>query len=513
MQRRIEKYNIVGWILLIGMYLLNTWLLIKYGKTNINADMSSEMVLSNLMNEDNDFVLCSNWSYSTEIRIVYLQIFYRIGLLLFPDNWFCARVFSNMIIMLILLVSFMHLCKTLNLGNIAIWLSIILISPFSYHYYTNVGFGCAYAPHLIIYIVLSDLLIMALKRKNRIIDAFLMLLGFVGGANGIRIMYNYLFPVTSTIIVKEIFFNKDAINIKQLLNKYLRFLLLALSICLGFLINNFYLKANYSFYDYLTNIVPTFSFSSLYTICAYLFFLLGFSSVTDIVSGNYICLLSLPFIISLFVAFMWFAIKGKEYEKEEKYILIGVPLTVVELILIYIFTGQCHQRYWITIVPFLLIYIGIYIKKINRKKLVIFIALCMLSVSYNTIKDYMNNDSEKGRKEVVNYLLSNELNQGCASFWNANTLIELSNGEIDVWDASVAFDDNTKYELFNWLQEKRHFTQEPNSSKVFLIINSRTDHIDTSSIEKSLAFSKGTYKVYVFDDFKQIKDYLNYRQV
>lgn len=181
MQRRIEKYNIVGWILLIGMYLLNTWLLIKYGKTNINADMSSEMVLSNLMNEDNDFVLCSNWSYSTEIRIVYLQIFYRIGLLLFPDNWFCARVFSNMIIMLILLVSFMHLCKTLNLGNIAIWLSIILISPFSYHYYTNVGFGCAYAPHLIIYIVLSDLLIMALKRKNRIIDAFLMLLGFVGG--------------------------------------------------------------------------------------------------------------------------------------------------------------------------------------------------------------------------------------------------------------------------------------------------------------------------------------------
>lgn len=517
MFQKISKYSISSWILLTAVYLFNTWLLIKYGLNNINSDMSSEMVLANLMNDHKDFLLCSNWSYSTEIRVVYLQAIYRISLLVFPNNWFYARVVSNMVIMLIFIIAFLHLCNTLKLGDIGIWLVIILICPISYHYYTNIGFGNAYVPHVLTYIVLTDLLIINSKKKSKIIDIFIFILGFIGGLNGIRIVYNYLIPLISTIIIREIIFRHDYIcgSFKQAIKRHSNIILIALAIGIGFLINNFYLKTSYSFNDYLSDFSLSLSLNNLYTVCVYFFFLLGLSSISDIISGNYIYLLAVPLIITLLMTFIW-SVKYAKRDNQNKndfyeYVLIGVPLAVVELILIFFIMGQCNQRYWIPIVPFLLIYIGIYIKKANKNKLAILLVLCMFGVSYNAVKIYTDNTAEIARQELVDYLESNNYTQGYASFWNANVITELSNGEIDVWCGDITFNMDSTYKLFDWLQDKRHFTEEPKSNKVFLLINTRVDDIDGSSIEEYLGFEKGTYKVYLFDSYEQIKKYMNDR--
>lgn len=136
----------------------------------------------------------------------------------------------------------------------------------------------------------------------------------------------------------------------------------------------------------------------------------------------------------------------------------------------------------------------------------------MICTSVNTTNYYVKLNNNECREELVEYLLDNDLTQGFASFWSSNILTELSNGQIDMWISSNEFLNSDKYEIISWLQEVRHKTEEP-IGKTFLIINSNYDEIDTSNIDNYKAYQEGIYTVYVFDDFNQIKEFMNTRKV
>ena len=128
MNRNARRFNnILPWLFLASAYLLDLYLLIQFGRTNLDSDAASEMILASIENREHS-LMSANWYYSTEIRFIYLQGIYRIGLLLFSDNWHFARVFSGAVLLAGYAASYLFLAKNSGVKNsIAVWTCAILL--------------------------------------------------------------------------------------------------------------------------------------------------------------------------------------------------------------------------------------------------------------------------------------------------------------------------------------------------------------------------------------------------
>ena len=95
-RKKISLESFLPWVWLVCAYCITLGVLIVRGEGYIDSDMSSEMVLADLMNQEGDWFLSKGWGYSTEIRVFYLQLIYRITLLIFPHNWFAAACWGRL---------------------------------------------------------------------------------------------------------------------------------------------------------------------------------------------------------------------------------------------------------------------------------------------------------------------------------------------------------------------------------------------------------------------------------
>ena len=74
------------------------------------------MILADLLNREGS-VISHNWFYSTELKVVNLQWFYRLGLLLFPDDWHLARTFGMAIALALYAAAMLFFVKCAGLGR------------------------------------------------------------------------------------------------------------------------------------------------------------------------------------------------------------------------------------------------------------------------------------------------------------------------------------------------------------------------------------------------------------
>ena len=79
-------WQALPWLWMAAAYLFDLWYQLVPGKWIVDSDLASEMILSDLLNKEGS-IISHNWFYSTELKVVNLQWFYRLGLLLFPDDW------------------------------------------------------------------------------------------------------------------------------------------------------------------------------------------------------------------------------------------------------------------------------------------------------------------------------------------------------------------------------------------------------------------------------------------
>lgn len=108
------------WIFLVAAYGITMAVLCLHGRAYIDSDMASEMVLADLLNKEGG-LLSTNWWYSTELRVFCLQPFYRLGLLLFPQDWYAARMVGQGLCMLSLLGSYLYVGHGLKLRQCGVW--------------------------------------------------------------------------------------------------------------------------------------------------------------------------------------------------------------------------------------------------------------------------------------------------------------------------------------------------------------------------------------------------------
>lgn len=515
--------NLIPIIILCLVYIFNVYMIFTFSYTNLDSDMSSEMVLAKLMNDHKDIFFCKEWHYSTEIRFIYLQIFYRLGLLIFPNNWIYARTLGSAIALACLALAFLHLGRTLKLERYGIWMTTLLLCPISTIYYKIVGFGNSYVPHLICYILITDLIIMYIREHKPVYMISLILLGLSGGLNGIRILFSYLLPLLTITILLIIAFNKD-LSFKDYLNtlfkEYYVVIIETLSIVVGFLINNFYLRKVYNFRNYLGHTLSDLSLNTILERISNYLGLFGYASGNKILSIGAVSSLFCVAFDCILIYFLVISVKNvkkiiKNNDKTYYIFSIGLLISAIEFALVFTVMGEEQINYWIPLVPFTFIGSGIFFKNnegsINRLLLCLMIisiigsSLYPVAVTYNTKKDNSNMDT-------INYLLDNNLTNGYGSFWSGNVLKELSNGKIDIWVNDNILYYNSDYTVFPWLQETNHLKNEP-KGEVFFIFNKEMDEIDVSYLEDKKVFESNKYIIFKFDDYTYIKNYMNNRVV
>lgn len=88
-----KVWQALPWLWMAAAYLFDLWYQLVPGKWIVDSDLASEMILSDLLNKEGT-IISHNWFYSTELKVVNLQWFYRLGLLIFPNDWHLARTFG-----------------------------------------------------------------------------------------------------------------------------------------------------------------------------------------------------------------------------------------------------------------------------------------------------------------------------------------------------------------------------------------------------------------------------------
>ena len=109
-------HELLSWVWLIAVLMMWFVFLWKHVDNILDSDMSGELLLGKIMNEKNCF-LTDSWFYSTEIRILNIQLIFKLVFSFFSD-WHVVRCVSGILWIVMVLCSFYYLlcqmeCKKL----------------------------------------------------------------------------------------------------------------------------------------------------------------------------------------------------------------------------------------------------------------------------------------------------------------------------------------------------------------------------------------------------------------
>ncbi len=80
------------------------WKRINY---RLDSDMASDLMLGNILSKENG-ILSEQWMYSTELRVLNMQLFYKL-IFLFTNNWHVVRCISSVLLLVVLLICFYYM--------------------------------------------------------------------------------------------------------------------------------------------------------------------------------------------------------------------------------------------------------------------------------------------------------------------------------------------------------------------------------------------------------------------
>ena len=195
-----KTIDILPWLV---MLLLDLWLIRyfgRYGKHWFNADVSSEMVLAKLLNQESRF-FSPNWFYSTELRVVTNVLTHRLGLL-FSSSWHTARTISIGISLVTLQAGTVWMLCPTRLWKFAPIFAAIVALPFSEKYLFLLPYGGFYVGHtLLCFMILGALIRLSdsKRRSGSVFGAFsAALLSILWGLGGVRPLIMLGIPAFAT---------------------------------------------------------------------------------------------------------------------------------------------------------------------------------------------------------------------------------------------------------------------------------------------------------------------------
>ncbi len=475
---------------------LRTWQVIQ-GRMYylLDSDMSSDLVLSHLLRQEHT-LLSTNWYYSTELRVFHNHLVFA-PLFFLSDNWLQVRTIGTAIILLGMLAACWYFCRQAGIGHLFPAIGTLLMMPMSEVYFRITLLTVSYPPHLFASFLSLGLLLHYIrtdKRRTRVILLTVQILfSFVIGMNGLRQVLTFYLPLLLTALFLSFVCSRPradvtlpglAIPERRLLTGSLAAFAATMA---GWLVNIRIFRYLYHYTSQEGVHFAAFDGARLERLFFGWLESFGFQTGEYVTSPqmlyNAFCFLSLAVLLCAYISL---ARHPERYTLPERIFYLLAFFAFLAYEGLYLFTDMVYYtRYNIPILA-LLMPVGVdYLYRLPRCRLwrgalLGGLAALLLWCGNDYYTNLWPQNMTAGQEAAVTALRVAGYTEGYASFWNANVMVEISNGAFDIRTWKPGEDVTDPDALYAWLQEADHLSTVP-EGPVFLFFNKRQGEYNTAS--------------------------------
>lgn len=485
---RSLEYALAATVLVLS-FAVSLGMFAAFGAHNLDADMSSEMLLARLQNEEGT-LLSRSWYYSTELRVVSPVPLFQLGLLLFPQDWQAARTVATGIMLAGIAASFLYFARKARMGASGVLMAAILMMPFS-QVYAYVGFqNGGYSVYLMLVFVLLGLVLGMEQSKRRPARlAVIALLSLWGGMGGIRMMLFLALPLAGACAL-ELF---DALRREERIAQALRgglsprlsaAAVIFAATAAGYAVNEKMLTRlfDYDHYSGIALSMPSSDvvFAQLTGIAEFF----GCRASSRLFSARGVASLLGFAMMGLCALALWVLLRRRREGRlsaENGMLLVFTVFSVALGMMVNVLTGNYFVRYYLPgllmlVVMLLLAWQGTACKNRMLRAAVPLAIAAVFALEAGICLRQDQRMDEAPYEKAAGWLLQNGYTQGFATFWNAATLTEATNGAITVYTMPDPYwqDDYKSLTMLRFLQEKANVERAESGAlegEVFVLLS------------------------------------------
>ena len=515
-----QVWQALPWLWMAAAYLFDLWYQLVPGKWIVDSDLASEMILSDLLNKEGT-IISHNWFYSTELKVVNLQWFYRLGLLIFPNDWHLARTFGMAITLALFAAAMLFFVKCAGLGRAGLWMVGTLLWPFGQHYLVYAIYGGYYLVYTFFYMLVLALVLRSLnadKKHCALQWVLACVITAVAGMNGVKQLMVFHAPLclAAAILLVLALHSCGKTNWKAALGacrKEVRLfaasLVTAVAAAAGYFVSNAVLSRMYDFKSYnfiiwnrdedwftLDRILMDFFHEFGYENGSGVFHFGGIAAAVGLLLGCW-----------MFFCIVRLLLRLDKLERNDKLLVLLLVAMLAVCGVAYTYFHEYYLYFWLMNMPVAIAVMAVEIKTEDfhilgaRQLLGVGLAACFTLCAVSTVRQEQEHPylAHKGLNTAAEWLVDNGYTQGYSTFWNGNAMTELTSGKLEVWTLQSLDRDYVP----NWLQPKSHLTTDPEHP--FLLIDTETDGpAENAKLiqygDCTEVYNDGRYVIYDFAD-------------
>ena len=515
-----KVWQALPWLWMAAAYLFDLWYQLVPGKWIVDSDLASEMILSDLLNKEGT-IISHNWFYSTELKVVNLQWFYRLGLLIFPNDWHLARTFGMAITLALFAAAMLFFVKCAGLGRAGLWMVGTLLWPFGQHYLVYAIYGGYYLVYTFFYMLVLALVLRSLnadKKHCALQWVLACVITAVAGMNGVKQLMVFHAPLclAAAILLVLALHSCGKTDWKAALDvcrKEVRLLVASLvtavAAAAGYFVSNAVLSRMYDFKSYnfivwnrdedwftLDRILMDFFHEFGYENGSGVFHFGGIAAAVGLLLGCW-----------MFFCIVRLLLRLDKLERNDKLLVLLLVAMLAVCGVAYTYFHEYYLYFWLMNMPVAIAVMAVEIKTEDfhilgaRQLLGVGLAACFTLCAVSTVRQEQEHPylAHKGLNTAAEWLVDNGYTQGYSTFWNGNAMTELTSGKLEVWTLQSLDRDDVP----NWLQPKSHLTTDPEHP--FLLIDTETDGPAENARliqygDCTEVYNDGRYVIYDFAD-------------
>ena len=515
-----KVWQALPWLWMAAAYLFDLWYQLVPGKGIVDSDLASEMILSDLLNKEGT-IISHNWFYSTELKVVNLQWFYRLGLLIFPNDWHLARTFGMAITLALFAAAMLFFVKCAGLGRAGLWMVGTLLWPFGQHYLVYAIYGGYYLVYTFFYMLVLALVLRSLnadKKHCALQWVLACVITAVAGMNGVKQLMVFHAPLclAAAILLVLALHSCGKTDWKAALDacrKEVRLLVASLvtavAAAAGYFVSNAVLSRMYDFKSYnfivwnrdedwftLDRILMDFFHEFGYENGSGVFHFGGIAAAVGLLLGCW-----------MFFCIVRLLLRLDKLERNDKLLVLLLVAMLAVCGVAYTYFHEYYLYFWLMNMPVAIAVMAVEIKTEDfhilgaRQLLGVGLAACFTLCAVSTVRQEQEHPylAHKGLNTAAEWLVDNGYTQGYSTFWNGNAMTELTSGKLEVWTLQSLDRDDVP----NWLQPKSHLTTDPEHP--FLLIDTETDGpAENAKLiqygDCTEVYNDGRYVIYDFAD-------------
>lgn len=500
----------------------------------LDSDMAAEMIFSRLLAKEGHILATRNWYYSTEFRVLYTQVIMT-PLFYLTNSWHFIRAITNIVTYVLMLISYFYMMRPLKVDKR--WVALtgtILLLPFSETMMTHMQMGNTYMPHVIIaFLYFGMFLRLAEGKKYRRwrkieIMLFYVLLAIVCGISGVRYLlamqcplvlaaFLYLLKSDEFGVLREQFgVSRDAkTSLRRICSceqaKYLYYSLLGLAASVaGYGVNVLWVSRNYIFQTYgTTNFIAVYQgifWERVQNAFGSLLMLFGY-----IPEKSFLSLRGLVTIIAFIMLVVYCSCVVRVYHKsngQKFFVTLFVAVAFALNLFVFVFTNSTMvPRYYITILIFAFPVLAFFLegkeKVFDKFAIIGILGVCLAVSTAKTTLSFITVDKNQEKRAVCAFLAENDYKFGFASYWNANIITELTDGEVEI--ANISNPEELEY--FKWSSPVKYYEEDYYKNEVFLLLTAEeaTEYCDAKALKAGTkVYEDGNYTVFLYEDLEKL---------